>query len=132
MWLGREVIITAWKHSHTVLEIWTCEHERQNGNGPGRVTLTVNVLLVTMVKFHIQEYLVLRDIIICIGIQNEPSQNVISIKRYLVLRDTYATIRTTSEYTKYQEHNIKRHICTGVKNKLLKKQTHTKHSQYQV
>ena len=62
------------------------------GNGPGKVTLTVSFFLVKMMRFHIQEFLVVRDIIICTWIQNEPlnepSQNVISIKRYLVLRET--------------------------------------------
>ena len=66
------------------------------GNGPGKVTYTVSFLLVKMMRFHIQEFLVVRDIIICTWIQNEPlnelSQNVISIKRYLVLRDTYGLL----------------------------------------
>ena len=36
----------------------------------------------------------------------------------------WATIRTISEYTKYQEHNIKGHICNGVKNEHLNQPSH--------
>ena len=68
MWLGITEI--TWKPSHAVLDILTSEYEKQKqlfveyiiSNGPGTVTHTINVLLVTILRTHIQVYLILRDI----------------------------------------------------------------------
>ena len=70
MWLGREFVETTGKTLHAVLEILTSEYEKQKqtfvkdiiSNGPGSPTLTLNTLSSTMVKIHVQQYLIIRDI----------------------------------------------------------------------
>ena len=71
MWLGREITKTTWKPTHAVLELFTREYQKQIKEfgediisiGHGRVTHTRNIFLATMVRIHIQEYLILKGYI---------------------------------------------------------------------